>query len=114
MDEEQHLAYVAYVKEKYFRTGINTRLHIQMMEYQHLPDTLTVQWSFTYLDLGCTHYITRPAAVVTVNPETHALYIDGVLHERGVEQAEDTIFGGYYVNYVRDLYEQEGIITGIV
>ncbi len=112
MDEEQHGNYVAYIQEKYFRSGTNTSLSIRMDEDERSLGTLLVDWSYTFLDLGFAHSITRPTAVVMLDPKDALLYVDGIPHEN-IEQAEDLIFGGYYANYIRDLYAEEGITTDV-
>ena len=105
--DETHEQYTAYIQGKFFKTGLYTHLHIHMIDAES-TDGLLVQWTFTFQDLGSTHILTRAPAFVTLDPVTGAIRVDGV-ESSDLGQAEAAIFQDHYPNYVRELYEFEGI-----
>lgn len=106
--EEEHWKYVGYIQDKYFRSGMNTHLDIHLDEDDKHAGELRVKWSFTFQDLGMTHYMSPPSAVVVLDPVTGVLSVNGT-PQCNIDQAEHTIFAGHYSDYVRGLYRQAGI-----
>lgn len=111
MDTE-HAEYVNYLQDRFFRTGIYTHLFVQMLDGEEPTgaSTLHVKWIFSFQDLGSTHVLTRDPAVICVDPDTGNILVDNVPHA-DIASAEQAIFGGHYSNYMRELYEFEGINT---
>lgn len=109
MDTE-HKEYVEYIQEKYFRTGLYTHLFVDMQDGDGAlgNGVLYVKWIFTFQDLGSTHVLSREPAVVSIDPRTCDVLVDGIPHP-DIEHAERAIFAGHYGQYVRELYEFEGI-----
>lgn len=107
-DPTVHQAYTDYVQEKFFKTGVYTHLFVDMTECTH-QNRLVVKWTYTFQDLGMTHIISRTNLVDLDNATNH-ICVDGVLCS-DLEEAEKAIFQGHYAEYLRDLYESEGIIT---
>lgn len=108
---DDHWAYVRHIKSKFFRVGVNTHLDINMDEREDRPGELIVNWSFTFQELGSTHRIARVPAVVVVDPISGTLSVDGVA-QSNIQQAESTIFEGFYTDYVSNLFVEEGISNG--
>lgn len=104
---DEHMTYTHYIQSKYFRTGVNTHLHIEMKD--PAPSYgLMMKWIFTFKDLGSTHILTHPSVLVQINPSTWEIMVNGSPHA-DIWQAEAALFGGHYADYVRLLYEFEGI-----
>jgi hypothetical protein len=108
-DASVHCAYTEYVQEKFFKTGVYTHLFIDMKEASDL-ENLQMKWTFTFQDLGSTHIISRSNIILCVDPSSGHICVDGVSYP-DLEHAEKAIFQGQYADYVRDLYEFEGIQT---
>jgi hypothetical protein len=105
MNDEELRYYTGYIQAKYFRTGVYTHLNIDFDEDSRSKD-LTVSWTFTFQDLGQTHVITRGPVCVIL--EHGQLFVDNVI-QRDVDEAERTIFAGFYADYTRELYQSQGI-----
>ncbi len=109
MDNEQsHHEYTEYIQKKFFKTGLYTHFHIDMVEPES-SDGLLVKWTFTFQDLGSTHILTRDPAYVKFDPSTGEIIVDNIPFQ-GLENAEDAIFQGHYSNYMQDMYRFEGIV----
>jgi hypothetical protein len=105
MNDEELRYYTGYIQAKYFRTGVYTHLNIDFDEDSRSKD-LTVSWTFTFQDLGQTHVITRGPVCVIL--EHGHLFVDNAI-QRDVDEAERTIFAGFYADYTRELYQSQGI-----
>ena len=116
----RHLDYTQYIQSKFFMTGINTFLDIQMIDIAPNPsrtsesgddwysEGMLVSWEFDFCDLGSSHTLGRDPLLVRLDSDSNKIWVGTTLCMDD-SQAEEAVFGGHFTNYIKELYFAEGI-----
>jgi hypothetical protein len=102
-------AYIQRIQEKFFKIGPYTYLNIELKGGLCVPcETLHLRWVFYFQDLGSTHVIARDFTLTSLDPTIGCVSVGGK-ECLDMEHAENIMFSGFFKDYVRELYEFEGI-----
>lgn len=89
------------IQMKFLRAGPYTHLHIK-----HDPHSSSVEWVFTFADMGMCHTIQSTSSVEIYDENT--IYVDNVPHN-SKESALVAVFGNHYRRFIAELYQNMGI-----